>query len=134
MFLSVTTVLIAVFASTILPTASSAQLATVYTGDGTFFEPGLGACGNWNTEQDAIVAVGHGVFDSYPGATPNPNLNPICGKQIKATYGGKSVVVTVEDRCGDCPGAADLDFSPSVFARLADLDVGRLHGVKWVFL
>ncbi|KAJ7155636.1 plant expansin [Mycena filopes] len=133
-----TAALIALLAPALLPTASStpveSRAATVNSGDGTFFEPGLGACGIQNTAQDAIVAVGHGVFDTFPGATPNPNLNPICGKQIQATFGGKSIIVTVEDRCAGCAGAADLDFSPSAFAQLADPSVGRIHGVEWVFL
>ncbi|CAK5264145.1 unnamed protein product [Mycena citricolor] len=106
----------------------------VHTGDGTFFAPGLGACGKTNKASDLIVAVGHGVFDSFPGATANPNKNPICGKKIKATFKGKSVVATVEDRCAGCAGAADLDFTEAGFKKLASLSVGRLHGVKWEFV
>lgn len=30
--------------------------------------PGLGACGKTNNKHDLIVAVGHGIFDSYPYA------------------------------------------------------------------
>ncbi|KAJ7126027.1 barwin-like endoglucanase [Mycena epipterygia] len=124
--------------SSILPAILSAPPArfvarsTTYSGDGTYYQPGLGACGVTNTADQLIVAVGHGVFDSYPGATPaNPNKNPICGKQLKATYNGKSVTVTVEDRCAGCPGAADLDFTQTGFEKLADINTGRIHGVKW---
>ncbi|KAJ7622885.1 barwin-like endoglucanase [Mycena rosella] len=105
--------------------------STTHSGDGTFYAPGLGACGKTNTANQLIVAVGHGIFDSYPGATANPNKNPICGKTLKATFGGKSVTVTVEDRCAGCPGAADLDFTEAGFKKLANLDIGRIHGVKW---
>ncbi|KAJ7691302.1 barwin-like endoglucanase, partial [Mycena rosella] len=99
---------------------------------GTFYEPGLGACGKTNSRYQLIVAVGHGVFDSYPGANPsNPNKNPICGKKLKATFGQKSVTVAVEDRCAGCSGAADLDFTEAGFKQLAALGVGRLQGVKW---
>ncbi|KAJ7088417.1 RlpA-like double-psi beta-barrel-protein domain-containing protein-containing protein [Mycena belliarum] len=105
-----------------------------YSADGTFYAPGLGACGKTNSSNQLIVAVGHAVFDSYPGAAlhpQNPNKNPICGKKLKATYGQKSVTVTVEDRCAGCPGAADLDFTEAGFRKLAALGVGRIHGVKW---
>ncbi|KAJ7259928.1 plant expansin [Mycena rebaudengoi] len=103
-----------------------------YSGDGTFFQPGLGACGVTNTEDQLIVAVGHGVFDSYPGANrANPNKNPICGKKLKASYKGKQVVVTVQDKCPGCAGPADLDFTAAGFKKLADLSVGRLSNVKW---
>ncbi|KAJ7461300.1 plant expansin [Mycena galericulata] len=108
------------------------ERGTSYSGDGTFYMPGLGACGVTNNPPQLIVAVGHGIFDSYPGADlANPNKNPICGKKLKATYGQKSVTVTVEDRCAGCAGAADLDFTQTGFAALAALDVGRIHGVKW---
>ncbi|KAJ7681565.1 RlpA-like double-psi beta-barrel-protein domain-containing protein-containing protein [Mycena rosella] len=97
----------------------------------TFHAPGLGACGKTNTANQLIVAVGHGIFDSFPGATANPNKNPICGKKLKATFGGKSVTVAVADRCAGCAGAADLDFTEAGFKKLATLDKGRIHGVKW---
>ncbi|KAJ6568987.1 barwin-like endoglucanase [Mycena capillaripes] len=96
--------------------------------------PGLGACGKTNKKQDLIVAVGHKIFDSYPGATANPNKNPICGKKLRATYGHKSVVVTVEDRCAGCPGAADLDFTETGFVKLAPEALGRMHGVEWEWI
>ncbi|CDO73236.1 hypothetical protein BN946_scf185007.g291 [Trametes cinnabarina] len=62
----------------------------------------------------------------------NPNDNPVCGRKITATYQGKSVTVAVTDRCTGC-ALTDLDFSPSAFSELADFDVGRLHGMTWVW-
>ncbi|KAK0498082.1 hypothetical protein EDD18DRAFT_77267 [Armillaria luteobubalina] len=78
-----------------------------------------------------IVAISHLLYDSYPGATANPNLNPICGKELVATYGGKSVTVTVTDKCMRYAGKYDLDFTPTTFSRLASTDVGRLARVDW---
>jgi expansin (peptidoglycan-binding protein) len=43
---------------------------------------------------------------------------------------GKSVTITVTDRCESC-GDTDLDFSPAAFAQLADLSVGRIDGMTW---
>jgi hypothetical protein len=108
------------------------QTAT-YTGDGTFYETGLGACGINNVDTDFIAAVASATFDNFPGATANPNENPICNKQVTATYQGKSVTVSITDRCAGCAGAADLDFSPSAFSVLAPESVGRLEGLTWVF-
>ncbi|EJD33060.1 hypothetical protein AURDEDRAFT_177854 [Auricularia subglabra TFB-10046 SS5] len=38
------------------------------------------------------------VFDTYPGAGANLNLNPVCGKQASVSYGGKSITIII-DRC-----------------------------------
>lgn len=37
-----------------------------YSGDGTFYDTGLGACGITNNDNDFIAAIGHGGFDSFP--------------------------------------------------------------------
>lgn len=104
-----------------------------HSGDGTFFEPGLGACGVTNGPNDLIVAVSAQLYDSFPGATPNPNNNPICQESITASFEGKSVTVKVVDRCTGC-AEFDLDFSPAAFTDLAgDLSIGRIHGVSWFF-
>ncbi|GAA5932122.1 RlpA-like double-psi beta-barrel domain-containing protein [Sporobolomyces koalae] len=113
------------------PTPTS--LDGTHTGDGTWFAPGLGACGTVATDDSPIVAVSHLLYDSYPGATVNPNLNPICGKRIRATYAGNTVEVVVQDRCVGCAWG-DLDFSPAMFSKLADVNIGRLHGVEWTFI
>ncbi|KAJ7715383.1 RlpA-like double-psi beta-barrel-protein domain-containing protein-containing protein [Mycena metata] len=114
-----------------LASRGSKASSTSHSGDGTFYQPGLGACGTDNTSHDLIVAVSHTLFDSYPGANPsNPNKNPICGKKLRATYGAKSVIVAVKDRCIGC-ATGDLDFTSTGFGKLASLDKGRIHGVKW---
>ncbi|KAK1224670.1 hypothetical protein PQX77_012415 [Marasmius sp. AFHP31] len=99
----------------------------------TYYTPGLGACGKNNNAGQLVAAVAAPVFDNYPGAGPNPNNNPICGKQAKVTYGSKSVTVTVVDRCPGC-GSTGIDLSPTAFSKLAPLSVGRLKGVKWRIL
>ncbi|CAK5264142.1 unnamed protein product [Mycena citricolor] len=108
--------------------------AQSFSGSGTFFNPGLGACGIFNTNADFIVAVSAFVFDTFPGATSNPNANPICGRRIVANFQGRSVVATVTDRCAGCAGTGDLDFSPAAFSQLADPSVGRIFGVTWNFI
>ncbi|OBZ74582.1 Papain inhibitor [Grifola frondosa] len=114
-----------------LASIASFGYAQTQTGDATFYETGLGSCGIFNTDSDFIVAVSAQFFDTFPGATANPNLNPVCNRQLTATTpAGKSVTVTVTDRCAGCqPG--DIDLSPAAFDQLADPSVGRIHGVTW---
>lgn len=115
--------------------ACSAELVNGFTGDGTWYNVNQhnapGSCGKMHYDNEYVVAVAHGSYDTYPGATANPNDNPICGKNLKATYQGKSVVVTVVDRCGDCDNPNSIDMSPTAFKVLADLGAGRLSGVEW---
>jgi hypothetical protein len=41
-----------------------------FSGDGTWFGTGLGACGNWNDPSDHVVAVSRLLFDSWPFVLP----------------------------------------------------------------
>ncbi|KAI3338872.1 RlpA-like double-psi beta-barrel-protein domain-containing protein-containing protein [Ustulina deusta] len=111
------------------PAASSGALeARSNSGDLTYYTPGLGACGVYNSESDSIVALSWKLFDPH---TPNgnPNNNSLCGRKIKVTRGGKSAVVTVEDRCEGC-NTNDLDVPVKVFSKLADPNAGRVK-VTW---
>lgn len=103
------------------------------TGQGTFYATGLGSCGITNKDTDYIAAASHLLYDTYPGYSGvNPNNNPLCGKSVTAHYQGKSVTVTITDRCTGC-AITDLDFSPSAFAQLADFSVGRISGMTWTW-
>ncbi|KAJ3796135.1 RlpA-like double-psi beta-barrel-protein domain-containing protein-containing protein [Lentinula aff. detonsa] len=107
------------------------------TGDGTYYDVGLGACGITNSDTDYIAAIGEDFFDQYAihmGVTSgNPNENPICNKKVIATYQGKSVTVAITDRCGGCTNPYSLDFTPTAFSQLADQSVGRITGMTWVW-
>lgn len=85
-------------------------------------------------DTDYIVAVSYLLFDSFPGAGVNPNHNPICGSKLKVQYGGKEIMVTIQDKCMGCEDVFALDFSPSAFSELAAFSVGRIQGVQWVFI
>jgi expansin (peptidoglycan-binding protein) len=103
------------------------------TGQGTWYDTGLTACGVTNTDNQFIAAVSEILFDGFPGATANPNNNPVCNKQAEVTYQGKTITVTITDRCTACkPG--DLDFTPTAFAALADIGIGRISGIEWHFI
>ncbi|KAJ3879651.1 RlpA-like double-psi beta-barrel-protein domain-containing protein-containing protein [Lentinula edodes] len=123
---------IAVRRSTALAARQDATASgPTYSGDGTWYETGLGACGITNTDGDPIVAIGYQGFDSYPGATANPNDNPICKTKVTIYYEGKNATATITDRCAGCAGADDLDMSPSLFDTLVgDPGIGRVS-ITW---
>ncbi|KAK0245006.1 hypothetical protein EDD85DRAFT_782976 [Armillaria nabsnona] len=122
-----------------------------HTGDGTFYTPGLGACGQNNTETDPIAAVSYLLFDYFPldrplnvmlsgSTTSNPNINPICGKKLVAHYTDPqtqqqttSQEITIKDRCAGCDIRWSVDFSPSVFSTLASQTLGRIN-ITWSFV
>ncbi|KAM9926206.1 hypothetical protein OXX59_003375 [Metschnikowia pulcherrima] len=120
-----------ILTTTITTNEARATTGTLYAGDGTWYYTGLGACGWVNTDNDYIVAIGHGLFDQYTPGT-NPNENTLCGKKIRAYYQGKSVEVTAVDRCEGCK-PYDIDFSPAAFSQLADQSVGRIK-ITWEWI
>ncbi|KAL8408533.1 hypothetical protein RB594_007098 [Gaeumannomyces avenae] len=100
-------------------------------GDITWYNVGLGACGKQNVDTDLIVALNKADFDP---STPNgnPNNNKLCGKKMRVSYNGKSVDVTLRDRCAGCK-KGDVDLSPAAFKKLAPLGSGRVKGSwKWL--
>ncbi|CAG8621796.1 10441_t:CDS:1, partial [Acaulospora colombiana] len=78
---------------------SSRQTPT-FSGDGTWYNPGLGACGETSSDTDIICALS---FTQYQAsADGNPNHSPSCGRKIQAFYNGNSVIATVVDECMGC--------------------------------
>ncbi|KAI1815281.1 RlpA-like double-psi beta-barrel-protein domain-containing protein-containing protein [Poronia punctata] len=101
------------------------------SGQLTYYAPGLGACGVYSSESDAVVAISTALFDPQ---TPNgnPNNNALCGRQIQINRDGRSVVVAVEDRCVGC-AENDLDVPVAIFQQLANVDDGRVD-MTWHWL
>ncbi|KAL4991240.1 RlpA-like double-psi beta-barrel-protein domain-containing protein-containing protein [Aspergillus falconensis] len=110
-----------------LPTSNGGP----YTGDLTYYDPGLGSCGITSTSSEKICAVSHVVFDAAL-TSGNPNENPLCGLKLRIRRGERSVDVKVVDRCPGC-NVDDLDVSSSVFEELGDLAEGRVT-VEWAWL
>lgn len=115
--------------------------SATFTGDLTYYAPGLGACGWDNTDADPIVAVSHILFDAAGSTSSNggnSNNNPLCGRKLRArrydSSKGQSVSIdlTVVDRCTGCQ-PTDLDTTITVFAGMADVDQGRVD-VTWAWL
>ncbi|KAI0477984.1 RlpA-like double-psi beta-barrel-protein domain-containing protein-containing protein [Xylaria cf. heliscus] len=93
--------------------------AIAFSGDMTYYNPGLGSCGWTNGDGDAVVAL-------------SPSKSGNCGKSIRVHYNGKTATAKVVDKC---PGCSDqsIDVSPTVFSQLANLDQGRVQ-VTWEFI
>lgn len=90
------------------------------SGSVTYFNPGLGACGQYNGDGDYIVAVSAALFDQQ---------HP-CGRRIRVYGSSGSVDVTVVDRCTGC-SYNDLDLSPAAFqGSIGDLGIGR-RNANW---
>ncbi|KAI6900636.1 hypothetical protein KC318_g13970 [Hortaea werneckii] len=130
--------LIAGLSNSNLPLPSNAD---TFTGDLTYYQPGLGACGVTSTEDDFIVSLSHILFDAAGSSTDaggNSNENPLCGKMLRATRyneeasAQRSVDLRVVDRCTGCE-VDDLDTSLKAFERLAPSASGRVD-VSWAWL
>ncbi|KAI8912624.1 RlpA-like double-psi beta-barrel-protein domain-containing protein-containing protein [Gorgonomyces haynaldii] len=83
----------------------------------TYYDAGLGACGNTNTNSDLIVAVSASLFDVLG--------NGLCGQKLCISMGGKQLEVMIQDKCPGC-SMGSLDGTPAVFQHFANLDVGRM--------
>lgn len=108
--------------------ASSLPTGSTNSGQGTYYDTGMGACGFVSSDLDYIVAISKDLFEPH-NVNGNPNKNTLCNKKIRAFYGGNSVDVTVVDQCMGCK-TNDLDFSPSAFSQLASKDLGRID-ITW---
>ncbi|KAI1200307.1 RlpA-like double-psi beta-barrel-protein domain-containing protein-containing protein [Nemania serpens] len=99
--------------------AVAARSSQAFTGDITYYQPGLGACGETSADSDAVVAMSPSQYDGS------------CGKTITITKGGKTARARVVDKCPAC-ASGSIDVSSTVFQSLADLSVGRTT-VHWKF-
>ncbi|PRP89268.1 hypothetical protein PROFUN_02142 [Planoprotostelium fungivorum] len=96
-------------------------------GDGTYFDPGLGACGTYASGSDYIAALNAPQWGADPNG--NPNNNPNCGRKAVVTGPLGSVTVTIQDKCPPCK-SGDLDLSPAAFNQIGDPQQGRIH-ITW---
>ncbi|KAG8994679.1 hypothetical protein FRB94_008617 [Tulasnella sp. JGI-2019a] len=94
----------------------------------TWFYPGMGACGKRNGSNDKIIAIPQALWAN----------GKHCGKQVKISGNGKSVVATVQDMCpsdGGCPDSGHIDVSPATFKAISAnyQQVGEMT-IAWSFM
>ncbi|KAI0888601.1 RlpA-like double-psi beta-barrel-protein domain-containing protein-containing protein [Annulohypoxylon maeteangense] len=104
---------------TIITLGALVAPSLAFSGEMTWYQPGLGACGQTNTASDAVVAMS------------SPDQDGHCGQTVSISYGGKTVTATVVDKCPGC-SATSIDASPAVFQQLASLDAGRVQ-ITWEY-
>ena len=105
----------------LLPFLSS---IAAYVGDMTFFNPGLGSCGAYNTDSDYVVAL-------HPAKMADKRK--ACGSRIRIWNrdGGREAFATVVDTCMGCWTDQDIDASPALFKAVAPNGDGRVHNIAW---
>ncbi|KAK0106975.1 hypothetical protein ONS95_003690 [Cadophora gregata] len=94
-------------------------------GDITYYEAGLGACGETTDGSvDKVIALPVGMMGAQS------NGNPYCGKTVTIKKGSKTTTATVVDKCMGCKGNS-IDLSNAAFLELAEFDVGRTTATWW---
>ncbi|KAJ7169243.1 hypothetical protein C8R43DRAFT_1231834 [Mycena crocata] len=112
--------------------ASPPQTGTVFQ-----IDPGMGACGWTNTSTQAVGSVSATTFKTFPGATANPNKNPICHHSLVVQVGDKNVTVEVVDYFKETrhAHANDVGIPVMQFAKLdPDLDDGIIENATWYII
>ncbi|KAF8737898.1 hypothetical protein AX14_012269 [Amanita brunnescens Koide BX004] len=95
-----------------------------YSGHGTWYNVGLGNCGQQNVDTDPIVAISKQLYDQNKASN--------CNQWVQISANGKSVYAMVRDSCPGCQ-LYDLDMSPKTFSGLADKSAGRIQ-ISWQFM
>ncbi|KAI5295482.1 hypothetical protein KEM52_001256 [Ascosphaera acerosa] len=99
-----------------------------HVGKITYYDPagGLTSCGTtFDTNTQNVVALNMAL------SGPASNNNPLCGRQIRASYNGKTTVGTVEDKCAGCD-PNHIDVSAKMLKELGIVDMAE--GVEWELL
>ncbi|CAL1711696.1 unnamed protein product [Somion occarium] len=118
--------------SSLFVTALLSSIAAAQTHTGTLFNfvPGLGACGFTNTSSQTVASVSSQVFNSFPGAGPNPNNNPICKHSVTISHNGVNLTAPIVDFCAQCP-QFNVGLSAVAFQKFAPLSDGIVPNVTW---
>ncbi|KAJ1665616.1 hypothetical protein IW140_003082 [Coemansia sp. RSA 1813] len=109
--------------------SSSGGNSETFSGDGTYFSPGLGSCGQTNTDEDLIAAIN---APQYGATSGDPNSASVCGKCALVKGAKGQVKVTITDKCPPCKHG-DLDLSPAAFKQIGNTDDGRIP-ITWSFV
>jgi len=119
--------------SHVLKVLLSASVAYAQLQTGTLFNfvPGLGACGFTNDSTQIVASVSSVTFNTFPGATANPNDNPICKTSLNITHTGVTLIAPIVDFCEQCGGNTSIGLSPPGFEKFAPLSQGIVTSTDW---
>ncbi|OMH83762.1 Papain inhibitor [Zancudomyces culisetae] len=105
------------------------RLSESFSGDGTYYDVGLGACGITNSNEEFVAAINSPQYGVYA----NPNSAEVCGRcALVNGPNNTSVKVKIVDRCPEC-ASGSLDLSPSAFQQLSPFSAGRIS-ITWSFV
>lgn len=91
-----------------------------FTGEATFYAPGLGSCGLENTNADFICALSKVLFDAVDNG--NSNNNPSCKRKIFIRRAGSEKMLRRRGRLGAGRTEAVTRWDPSITSQ---------HSLKW---
>ncbi|KAJ9120320.1 hypothetical protein QFC24_005274 [Naganishia onofrii] len=114
-----------IFVASVAALAAATPVKRGFGGRATFYETGLGACGEWNNDSDYIVALNS---EQYGGGYPGPE----CFKKIQISANGQTATATIMDECPTC-SYGQLDLSPSLFNHFANPDDG-IFEMTWDYV
>ncbi|KAG6820132.1 hypothetical protein H0H93_005007 [Arthromyces matolae] len=69
--------------------------------------------------------------DGFLNCASSADMDSQCHIPLTATvtHGDKQIIVSIVDRCAAC-GPDDIDLTPTAFAALADMSLGRTSGIQ----
>jgi expansin len=111
-----------VFVPLIIKLGGASSGGATHTGEATYYDEadGGGNCSFDPTPQDLMVgAMNHTDYAD----------SAICGAYVELTGPNGMITVRIVDQCPECP-AGNIDLSPSAFAKIAELNKGRVP-ITW---
>ncbi|KAH7308259.1 hypothetical protein B0J17DRAFT_725251 [Rhizoctonia solani] len=121
-------------------TARDLAARQAYTGDATYFYPGLGACSGTNNQYEHVVALNAPVSSLSGSTTMHESELGVCSQQwnnkgncwrtVTIQAYGKQVKAGIVDLCPGC-GWGSLDMSPALFQQFTGLGTGRFQITWW---
>ncbi|ORX77995.1 hypothetical protein K493DRAFT_293680 [Basidiobolus meristosporus CBS 931.73] len=112
----------------VLPRDSSLHKRGDFRGEGTYYDPGLGACEIVSSDTEYIAALNHVQF----GVFARSKSSPACFSCAMVHGPSGSVKVKIVDMCPGCK-YGDIDLSPVAFEKIARKEDGRVP-ISWEFV
>jgi hypothetical protein len=105
------------------------------SGDMTVYDPnnGYGACGTQIPNSDFSAALSHEIWGADQWGNDGLNHNPNCGRRVRVTWNGRTVDVTIKDKCMGCK-AGDIDLVRAAWNQITGNRAGDRLKASWTFI